>query len=150
LDPIPLPERASLARECLADGASTTRRQLTALAQSKLAFVREALEIAARFRCKAFASIVNPDSPVIHPEEHLRKDYSYLFERFFYLLEDTDREAMGLVVFDEVEASKSIKLSEQMHRYFLRTEKGRTRASQVIPEPLFVRSELASGVHTVG
>lgn len=146
LPPIPLPERADLARECLEHGSSVSMRQLTALAQSKLAFVGDALDAAARFRCKAFASIVDPASPAVDPEDHLRKDYAFLFERFFYFLEDTDRKAMGLVVFDETEASKSIRLSEQMHRYFLRTAKGQARATQIIPEPLFVRSELTSGV----
>lgn len=145
-DPIPLAERAQLARECLEQGAGVTNRNLAALAQSKLEFVREAFEIASRFRCKAFASIVNPASPAVDPGEHLRKDYAYLFERFFYFLEDANLGAMGLVVFDEVEASKSIQLSEQMHRYFLRTENGRLRASHIVPEPMFVRSELSSGV----
>ena len=145
-EPFPLPERAELARECLDLGARASRRHITALAQAKLAFVREAFEIASRFRCKAFASIVNPASPIVDPGRHLRKDYAYLFERFFYFLEDADRTAMGLVVFDEVEASKSIQLSEQMHRYFRRAGKGRLRASQIVPEPLFVRSELSSGV----
>lgn len=144
--PIPAPERAELARACLADGSVVTMRGLTALAQAKLSFVGEALDIAARFRCRAFASIVNPDSPSVHPKDHLRKDYAFLFERFYYFLEDTNRDAMGLVVFDETEASKSLRLLEQMHRYFLRTEKGQARASQIIPEPLFVRSELTSGV----
>lgn len=143
---IALPDRARFARACLLDGAHAGRRELTALAQSKLGFVREAFEIAARFRCKAFATIVNPDSPVISAGEHLRKDYAYLFERFFYFLEDTNRDAMGIIVFDELGASKSIRLSEQMHRYFRRSEKGRLRASQIVPEPLFVHSEMTSGV----
>jgi len=146
MDHIPLPDRAVLARRCLLDGANAGRRELTALAQSKLGFVREVFEIAARFRCKAFATIVNPDSPVISAGEHLRKDYAFLFERFFYFLEDTNRDAMGVIVFDELEASKSIRLSEQMHRYFRRSEKGRLRASQIVPEPLFVHSEMTSGV----
>ena len=90
-----------LAAECLANGAGAGRRQLTALAQAKLAYVEEALEICARFRCRAFASVIPADAPRPSGMEFLRKDYAYLFERYFYFLEDTDREALGLVVFDD-------------------------------------------------
>lgn len=146
LGSIALPERAGLAKRCIEDGAHAGREELTALAQSKLAYVSNVFEICARFRCRMFASIVNPSSPLVEPNEHLRKDYAYLFERFFYFLEDTDRGAMGIIVFDELGASKSLDVSDQMYRYFQRTEKGRFRSSQIIPEPLFVHSELTSGV----
>jgi hypothetical protein len=69
-----------------------------------------------------------------------------LFERFFYFLEDSDQDALGLVVFDELERVQSHLLIEQMNRYFQETWKGRTRASQIIPEPFFVHSELTTGV----
>jgi hypothetical protein len=65
---------------------------------------------------------------------------------YFYFLEDTDTEALGLVVFDELERVQSHILIEQMNRYFQETWKGRTRASQLIPEPFFVHSELTTGV----
>lgn len=146
MDLIDLPERAELAKKCLEEGAFARKRELTALAQAKLEYVKEVFEICARFRCRMFASIVSPDSPRIESDKHLRKDYAYLFERFFYFLEDTNLEAMGIIVFDELETSKSLNISGQMHRYFLRSEKGRFRASQVVPEPFFVHSELTSGV----
>jgi hypothetical protein len=76
----------------------------------------------------------------------LRKDYAYLFERFFYFLEDTDQNASGIVVFDELEKSKSHLLLQQMDRYFKRTNKGQQRAAQIIPELFFVHSELTTGV----
>jgi hypothetical protein len=146
LPPIPLEERSGLARRCLDDGAAAGRRELTALAQAKIAYVEEALEICARFRCRAFASIVTTDAPRPAASDFLRKDYAYLFERYFYFLEDTDPAALGLVVFDELERVQSHILIEQMNRYFQETWKGRTRASQIIPEPFFVHSELTTGV----
>ncbi len=139
-------ERRELAAACLANGAEAGRRQLTALAQAKLAYVEEALEICARFRCRAFASVSPADAPRSAGMDFLRKDYAYLFERYFYFLEDTDREALGLVVFDELERVQSHLLIEQMNHYFQATWKGRTRASQIIPEPFFVHSELTTGV----
>lgn len=81
--PIPPPERATLARECLEHGAGASKRAIAALAQAKLEYVKEVLETCAQFRCRAFASIVDKGSPV-PASDHLRKDYAYLFERFFY------------------------------------------------------------------
>ena len=76
----------------------------------------------------------------------MRKDYAYLFERFFYFLEDSAADEQGIVVFDELEKSKSHLLIDQMHRYFEETAVGRHRASRIIPEPFFVHSDLTTGV----
>jgi hypothetical protein len=90
--------------------------------------------------------VIPADAPRPSGTEFLRKDYAYLFERYFYFLEDSDRAALGLVVFDELERVQSHLLIEQMNHYFQETWKGRTRASQIIPEPFFVHSELTTGV----
>jgi hypothetical protein len=145
LDPFHLDERVQLARECLERGDEAGRRQLTALAQAKLAYVAELLDICSRFRCKAFASVVNKASPVPAPG-HLRKDYAYLFERFFYYLEDLGPAAYGIVVFDELDKVQSHLLLNQMDRYFKYTARGRHRSGQILPEPLFVHSDLTTGV----
>lgn len=76
----------------------------------------------------------------------LRRDYCYLFERFFYYLEDRNPETSGIVVFDELEKSQSHLLIGQMDRYFKYTTKGRQRAGQIIPEPFFVHSDLTTGI----
>ena len=145
LPPIPEDERAILAKRCLQDGAHAGIKEITALAQAKLDYVRDVLDICARFRCKAFASIVSKDSPPPVPG-HLRKDYAYLFERFFYFLEDIGPSAYGIVVFDELSRIESHLLVDQMDRYFKLTARGRQRSSQILPEPLFVHSDLTTGV----
>lgn len=145
LDPFAPEERALLARECLEQGERAGRRQLTALAQAKIAYIAELMNICSRFRCKAFASIVNKSSPM-PAADHLRKDYAYLFERFFYYLEDLGPSAYGIVVFDELEKVQSHLLVAQMDRYFKFTERGRHRSGQILPEPLFVHSDLTTGV----
>lgn len=142
---IPQPERARLARACLEAGPEATRNQLTALGQAKISFVREVLLVASRFRCKCFASITDRGAP--RPTaNYLRKDYAYLFERFFYFLEDAGNDPSGIVVFDELEKSSSHILLDQMHRYFRETAKGRHRSGLIIPEPFFVHSDLTTGV----
>jgi hypothetical protein len=86
-EPIAIGERQVLARQCLTEGAGSPRRCVAALAQAKLSYVAEVLDTCARFRCRAFASMVDKDAPLPAPD-HLRKDYAYLFERFFYFLEE--------------------------------------------------------------
>jgi hypothetical protein len=138
-------ERTELARQCLDMGEIATKRQLTALAQAKLAFVDDVLKICSRFRCRMFASIIPTDAPRPDPT-HLRKDYSYLLERFFYFLEDIAPPPSGIVVFDELEKSQSHILVGQMDSYFKRTSNGQQRSSLIIPEPFFVHSDLTTGI----
>ena len=132
LPPFPLEERRQLAFDCLEQSNDVGMRELTALAQAKLAYADELLDICARFRCRAFASIVTQDA--VRPESlHLRKDYAYLFERFYYFLEDRGPAVSGIVVFDELEKSQSHILVGQMDRYFKSAARGRQRAGQIIP-----------------
>lgn len=140
----------ALAKEVLDDGeANATVRHFKALALAKIAYVTEVLTVCSNYGCKLFASIVEIDAPT-GAADGLRKDYGYLFERFFYFLEDeagnTGHSQQGILVFDELEKSKSHILIDQAHRYFTKTATGRHRASLIIPEPFFVHSDLTTGV----
>jgi uncharacterized protein DUF3800 len=138
-------ERRRLASECSTQPEMAGHEHLSALAQAKLRFVEKILELAARFEIKAYASIVADNSP--RPKRDiLRKDYSYLFQRFCYYLEDNYEQEMGIVVFDELDKAQSHILLNQMSRYFLETATGQARASRIIPEPFFVHSDLTTGV----
>lgn len=139
-------ERLVLAKRCLENGAGAGAKEISALAQAKLAYVEDVLDICGRFRCRAFASIIARDASKPVDEDLLRKDYAYLFERFYYFLEDTDATASGIVVFDELERSSSHLLVSQMDYYFRHTVKGRQRAGQIIPQPFFVHSDLTTGI----
>jgi hypothetical protein len=142
---VPDNDRAALARSALDDGASADIIKIKALALAKLGYVKEVFDICSRFRCKAFASIVETDAKPTS-SDGLRKDYGYLFERFFYFLEDIPGSDFGVIVFDELEKSKSHILIDQTHRYFRETAVGRHRASLIVPEPFFVHSDLTTGV----
>ncbi len=141
----PAEQRQQLAKSALEAGSTAGLQELAGLAQAKLAYVSDLLNICARYRCKAFASLVNKNSPRPSPN-HLRKDYAYLFERFFYFLEDKDASPSGIIVFDELEKSQSHILLGQMDSYFKSTAKGKQRAGQIIPEPFFVHSDLTTGI----
>ncbi len=144
-------DRRLLAQECLAEGraavaesrpAKVSRAQLTALAQAKLAFVQALITTCTQHGVRAFASIVDDGPRPI--SDFLRKDYSYLFERFFYFLEAQHPYHQGIVIFDELEKTQSHLLVDQMCRYFQETVPGKARASRIIPEPMFVHSDLTS------
>jgi len=138
-------ERRLLSVELLADpDFKATQRHLAALAQSKLAFVKQTLALCKKHECKVFAAI-NLNAPrTINRITMLRKDYVYLFERFYYYLSKSQRQ--GVVVFDELDISKSLILKQQMSAYFIKSGKGRKRSNLVIPECLFVHSDLTTGV----
>lgn len=145
--PIDLPERAQLARLALEDGAAVQGNQLRALGQSKLAYVLEGFQLCKRHGAVAFASIL-PQDRVRDDFDFMRKDYAFLFERFFHFLNSRAEtpKPMGGIVFDEVEKLASQRLLDQMERYFLHTNNGRTRSRLIIPEPLFVHSDLTTMV----
>jgi hypothetical protein len=147
---IPEEERTKLARECLAEGAraraagrpaQVTFRQLAALAQAKLVFVSDVFAEMRNFGVRVFGSVVDVDSPG-STSTVLRKDYSYLFERYYNFL--SERRSHGLVVFDELENTLSHVLVNQMRAYFVGTATGKTRARRIVPEPLFVHSDLTT------
>jgi len=138
-------ELTPLANAALSNGATAGQRELVAYSRQVLAFVHEVVNIAARHSVQVIASVVDIRAP--RPQgDTLRKDYVYLFERYFYLLQMLPARERGLIVFDELEKSESHVLIQQMARYFLGTETGRDRSSRVVPEPFFVHSDLTTGV----
>jgi len=146
-----------LAQSCFKNKQNCSKTELTALAQAKLIFIEEILNICKKFKTNIFASIINYRNPDPRlplddwvQNDYLRQDYAYLFERFFYFLEDQNRknssDDMGIVIFDELEKSKSHILHYQMDAYFQKTSKGRERSKFIIPEPFFVHSDLTTGI----
>jgi len=153
--PIAANELTSLAHSALAKGKTareqgaaddrTTERELVGYSRQVLRFVHEVLNTAASFNVQVFASMVDPNSPR-PPAGTLRKDYIYLFERYFYFLETLPPKERGLVVFDELEKSQAHGLVGQMAAYFLGHQEGLYRSSRIVPEPFFVHSDLTTGV----
>ena len=141
--PIAIGSRKDLAKRALDCGASAISEELSALAQAKLDYVSRLFRLCITYKVKAFAAIVAPNAPRMEKEGMLRKDYSYLFERFFYFLEDANH-AAGIVVFDELEKIESHILISQMEAYYQKTGKGQERSARIIPEPFFVHSHLTT------
>jgi hypothetical protein len=144
LEPFPHEDRTRLARELLLNGKDVTRERLTALGQAKIEYCRFALDLARRHRCKVFATIVPQEAPRPPEADALRKDYAFLFERFYYFLNALPHDPMGYLVFDERDRSQCHILLGQISSYFVRTANGRSRSRLIIPEPFFVHSDLTS------
>ena len=148
LPPMGASGRRKRARICLEKGErkeSPTKDELTALAQAKIAFVKRLLTLCDTHGVRAFASIV-PRSAPRPASSFLRKDYAYLFERFYYFLQEHGRNEVGIVVFDELERSRCHILHDQMALYFRDTATGMLRGTRILPEPFFVHSELTTAV----
>jgi hypothetical protein len=154
LSSIPINERRALCIEFLLKGQREAaggpteyrrREEFAAYGQAVLDFVGRVYDLCASYRVKIFASIVDLDAPRLSSDV-LRKDYAYLFERFFYYLEDISANEMGIVVFDELEKAQCRILINQMARYFVDTARGRTRSARIVPEPFFVHSDLTTAV----
>ena len=148
-------QRRNLARDFLQKGhriatggppEKVIRDEFTAYGQAVLEFVRRVFELAGRYRVRTFASIVSKKAASPVDPAFLRKDYAYLFERFFHYLEDISPTEMGLIVFDEREKAQSRILLSQLEGYFLESEKGYHHSSRIVPEPFFVHSDLTTAV----
>ncbi len=154
-DPIPADERRDLVRALVQRGYQAQKtgvqtvvhfRELVAYGQAVLAFVERVFLLMGRYRVKTFAAMVNPSALRPDPGDYLRRDYAFLFERFFYHLESVSESEMGLIVFDELDKAQSRILLDQMGGYFLRSEVGYRRSARIVPEPFFVHSDLTTAV----
>lgn len=142
---IPADERLELIAEHFRNPSAPKGHQLTALAQAKIRFIEECLRQCRISKCQAFASIIPRD--VERPEgTYLRKDYAFLFERYFHLLNKCEPDEIGLVVFDQIEKAHSQRLVDRMEAYFTRSQNGRERSRLIVPEPMFVESDLSTMV----
>ncbi len=139
-------KRRELALALIMNGTEVSRGRITALAQAKLAFVEHVLDLCAQHRVRVFGSILDCDTEPAIRADYLRKDYAYLFEKFYYFLEDCGPGCMGSIVFDERDKAESHLLLNQMEEYFIKTSNGRTRASRILPEPFFVHSDLTTAI----
>lgn len=139
-------ELKELANKCLREGSNANIKNIKALAIAKQNYVQKCLDLCLRYRCKAFASIIEPAALQNQTSDGLRKDYGYLFERFFHFLETKSPQEQGIIVFDELDKSKSHILINQTHEYFKETVTGRQRSRRIVPEPFFVHSDLTTGI----
>ena len=142
--------RRNLTRQCLQGGKhNSSREHLKALALSKIEFVKSAISLLKEHGCRVIGTVIQSGVKKPTKDDYLRKDYVYLFERFYYDLRCISENEQGFLVLDEFDKKLSDKLLNQVQSYFIRTETGKQRASQVVPDPFFVHSDLTKCVQIV-
>lgn len=137
-------DRRMHARGILLDGRNATRAGLTALGQAKVGYCRFALTLARRHGAQVFATMVPKSAPRPPNGDAMRKDYAFFLERYFHFLNGMPGDPMGFLILDELDKAASHVLLGQISNYFKRTRKGRARARLIVPEPLFVHSDLTT------
>ena len=126
--PFEIKERQRMARFCLDGSIEVTKKYIATLAQVKLDFVKNLLLLLVSFKCRVFATL--SDGSIKHTDNKddafLDRKCIYLFERFYYFLEDKGGEKNGILVFDENEKSSSQHLIHKIKRYFKSAIDGKT------------------------
>ncbi len=131
---------------------SPRRNQFAAYGQSCLKFIDGIFVLLNKHNAKVFASIIPGEKGSSSREARdsmredyiLRKDLVFLWERYFYFLRE--KSTNGLLILDETEKQGDTYLQSCMDSYFMRTEKGRTRAKHIVPIPLFIESDMNYGI----
>ena len=148
--PFPDRKRQELCRSFFARSHpdnTPTRDEFTAYGQACLRMAREIAALLKSTGAVVFATAI--PRGVTAPRDYrfddfLRKDAVFLFERFFYFLEDKD--AQGVLVMDETDKQEDRRFVARMEKYFTRTLTGRRRTSRIVPMPFFVSSDMAGPV----
>ena len=140
-------ERRKLCRSFLEKGRekrSPVSNEFLAYGQACLELARGVFELLIQHDAKLFAAAIprgtKPPDGFLQTS-YLRKDHVFLFERFFYFLEE--RHEHGLLVMNESDKTKDRRFVSRMHDYFIKTQVGRQRSYWIIPAPLFVSSEMS-------
>lgn len=143
-------ERRKHARGFLTKGLekkAPIRDEFTAYGQACLLFAEGVFQLLEENEAELFAGAIPRGAHRGREsmnEDILRKDHVFLFERFFYLLEQQQQH--GIIVMDEVEKSADRKFVRMMEAYFTKTQTGRYRSTRVVPVPLFVASDMSYAV----
>jgi hypothetical protein len=141
------PEEArALARGFLVAGRerrAPTAAQFSAYGQACLAMADAAFDALRAHAAVVIASTIPRGAPRRDDQlrDIIRKDQSFLFERYFYLLED--ERGTGVIVHDSVEESADSRITRRLEKYFRETAVGQERARRIVPTPFFVASRTA-------
>ncbi|MCC6360344.1 MAG: DUF3800 domain-containing protein [Phycisphaerales bacterium] len=130
---------------CGKQGRQPRGDEFTAYGQACIAMAEQVILLLLSHDARIFASVIpRIGKPVGTPPEYLRKDHVFLFERYFYFLEQ--KQEPGLIVMDATDKHDDRRFVRRMERYFTQTMMGRQRTAWIVPSPFFVESDMAYGV----
>lgn len=128
-------------------GQSPRRDDFTAYGQASLEMARGAFDLLQAHDARLFATAIprGVKAPAGYAHgDYLRTDHVYLFERFFYFLEE--KHEHGLMVMDQSDTKLDRQFVSRIESYFTKTAVGRNRSYWIVPAPLFVASDMTIGV----
>ena len=128
-------------------GVAPYQDEFTAYGQACLRMAQEIFGLLKRDEVVLLASVIPrgvAKPPDYKYDDYLRKDIVFLFERFFYFLED--KQEHGILVMDETEKREDQKFVARIERYFTKTTAGQSRTKWIVPTPLFVSSDMTAAV----
>lgn len=112
--------------------------------KAKMAYCQFALSLAIDYDATGFAVFIPREYIQINDERYLRKDYSFLFERFFNFLKITPDAGAGMFVLPKFAHHKTYVTPDTIYEYFTKTTNGRLRSRVIIPT--MFRADGAMGV----
>ena len=120
-----------------------TRQDFTAFGQASLEMADTILGLLVKYKAKVFACMV--EKGIQKPknfefDDYLRKDHISLMESFSNFLEKQRED--GLLIMDQCEKEYDKKFKRQLSNYFSKTISGQQRANWIVPEPLFIESDI--------
>lgn len=124
-----------------------TKDELSAYGQASLFMVDGIFECLRRYKAKIFATAIPRGLRLASTQSEqawLRRDHTYLLERYFYHLEACN--SNGILVMDEVEKQNDKRFIARLDRYFMKTKKGKERAKRLVPTPFFVSSDMSYAI----
>ena len=145
--PMETPERQKHCRAFLSKGlqkANPSSSEFCAYGQACIEMARGMFQSLRDHKAVLFASAIPRGTGKVVgevPEDYLRKDQVFLFERYFYHLEREQQS--GLMVLDAVEKAADRKFVQKLEAYFAKTNTGRYRTQWIVPTPFFVSSDMA-------
>ncbi len=143
-------ERQKHCRSFLTKGLekkTPTRNEFTSYGQACLEMAEGMFQLLHDHKAELLASVIPrtvKKPKTYQAKEYLRKDHVFLFERFFYLLEE--KQEHGVLVMDEVDKAEDRRFVRRMERYFTKTDRGRYRTTWIVPAPFFVSSDMTYAV----
>lgn len=143
---LPAARRRNLCKDFFRNNNNQTRDHYTAYGQACLKMAQGIVDILIDLDAVIFATAIPRRShrPSSQYNDFLRKDQVFLFERFYYFLEEKNE--YGLIVMDETDKKMDRWFVSRMKNYFTKTENGRSRADLIVPSPFFVSSDMVLAV----
>lgn len=127
--------------------ASDSLELMAATCHANIAYCEYILNLARDCGAVSFSIFIPSESISTQFSDQLRKDYAYLFERFYNFLKQDERAIVGILVLPQQGRKNSYVSLRSIEEYFIKTSNGRTRGQLILPSPLFVDGILRMIVH---